>query len=323
LCDPSDLSRNLKESRLLEFIKRWIDDHTTPSSNTKNTVKVVEDGATSHHVIHWRTETISDLFHRCKIEAASKLGLVFNRSYFHNCIPSYVRSKKRQDGLCPIHHTGLGLEKEFLRKRALWHSKCECRCAFCSPDDCNHGKSPDGGKCSLFTCNRCKEVQCPLEWSATRTSWLRPIQKKREGGGVTWTNEQYLGTRNDMSITIKREMDIFVAHSEHVIYHKSQARTLLEGLTDDEIIIKCDFIQNIVHSRGRETSASFYGKRQTQFLSFVVWYFAPVGGVLMKQKIFVDYLSSYLKHNSLFFQKCLAHLLAYIRDDVGADFKKV
>lgn len=124
--------------------------------------------------------------------------------------------------------------------------------------------------------------------------------------------------------TVKKEMSSFVSHDNHVNYHKKQMEILLENLSYGEIVIKCDFIQNIVHSRGRETSSSYYGKRQTQLLSCVIWYIQRhPNGTDKKRKIFVDYLSSYLKHNSLYFQKCLVHLLTYLRDNLKVYFDKV
>ena len=100
--------------------------------------------------------------------------------------------------------------------------------------------------------------------------------------------------------TVQREMAVFNKHCDHVAYHKDQMRILHDNFPHDSIIIKCDFIQNIVHGRGRETSQSFYNKRQSQLLTFVIWYWEQDGdGQWMKCKRFVDYLSSYLKHNSL------------------------
>lgn len=143
------------------------------------------------------------------------------------------------------------------------------------------------------------------------------------GGGRYWTNKQYIGVCLQLMNTMASEMEMFVSHSDHVIYHKRQMRTLLERFSHTDLVIKCDFIQNIVHSRGRETSQSFYSKHQTQFLSFVVWFYNPVDGEMTKQKMYVDYLSSYLKHNSMFFQKCFAHLISYLRDQLGIEFNKV
>lgn len=133
----------------------------------------------------------------------------------------------------------------------------------------------------------------------------------------------YTGTRAQYMSAMHKEMEQHVAHDSHVIYHKEQIRALLENFKQNEIVIKADFIQNISHIRGRETSASFYSKRQTQFLSFVIWYKVKENNVVKTKKIFVDYLSSYLKHNSLFFSKCVTHLLTYLRDQKNITFNKV
>lgn len=149
------------------------------------------------------------------------------------------------------------------------------------------------------------------------------MQKKRKGGGLYWYNEEHQGTRKQMMRRFKREMKKFNEHDKHVQHHRDQKQILFDTCKSDEVIIQTDFIQNICHSRGRETSQSYYGKRQTQFLSFVIWYWVLIDGVFEKQKLHVDYLSSYLKHNSLYFQKCLVHLLTYLRDEIGVEFRKV
>ena len=118
-------------------------------------------------------------------------------------------------------------------------------------------------------------------------------------------------------------MVAFERHENHVNHHKQQLRNLLERFRRNELVLKCDFIQNIAHSRGRETSAAYYSKRQTQFLSFVIWYHQDDSGVLVRKKCFIDYLSCYLKHNSLFFSKCIIHLLTYLRDELDVFFEKV
>jgi hypothetical protein len=116
------------------------------------------------------------------------------------------------------------------------------------------------------------------------------------------------------------EMLAFTAYATHVVYHKQQMRLLHASFKRNKIIVKADFIQNISHSRGRETAQSYYRKRQTQFLVFVVWYWDARNN---SKKVHLDYLSSYLKHNSLYFQKCLEHLLNYVRNMMGIEFEKV
>lgn len=137
-------------------------------------------------------------------------------------------------------------------------------------------------------------------------------------------NEEYAGSRATLLTNMRKEMKVYVEHCIHVLYHKEQMRLLHLNFPPNSVIIKCDFIQNILHGRGRETSQSFYNKRQTQLLTFVIWYKKRnEGGEWERRKHFVDYLSSYLKHNSMFFQKCLLHLLDYLGDELGLEFRKV
>ena len=44
-------------------------------------------------------------------------------------------------------------------------------------------------------------------------------------------------------------MKIHEQHEQHINFHKQQQQTLLEKFTKNEIIVKCDFIQNITHSK--------------------------------------------------------------------------
>lgn len=241
--------------------------------------------------------------------------------------------------MCNTSHWNNNAERIYLQARSL-ASKLQmqvdftteipvvifwCSCPFCSVDGCNHGKSPlSGGVCSLFTCTQCIHRSCyTVEWQNIGTIWKRPIQQKREGGGTYWTNEQYLGTRKKMVKSIRREMRHLKKHDDHVIFHKRQLQKLLEHRPPRSLVIKCDFIQNIAHSRGCETSQAFFNKRQTQFLSFVVWYDVEVDGVFVQQKQYFDFLSSYLKHNFLFFQKCVLKLLHHLRVNLNVDFNKV
>lgn len=340
--------RSLRVKRRTEtrhLVQQWIHDYTTPSSNTRNVVMRKHKGTIEEHVVHWRTETLAFMYDKCKKYIFQKTGRVFFKSFFISCMPFYIRLKRRQDGLCPAHYTGIALAKELGRKRSVWHKNCTCTCDFCKSTGCNHGHSPLGGKyvnfkkfifiyqilflfiiffrCSFFTCNRCARVKCPAEWNSVSTRWLRPVQKKRQGGGIYWTNEEMVEHRSTMLTTLKKEMSSFAKHSEHVQYSKEQMQNLQDQFGQTEVIIKADFIQNIVHHRGQETSQSYYGKRQTQFLCFVVWFHVIINGTLTKKKLFFDYLSSYLKHNSLYFQKCLTHLLLHLQVNLGIEFSKV
>lgn len=62
------------------------------------------------------------------------------------------------------------------------------------------------------------------------------------------TNTLYhVGAHKDLIKTIQKEMNAFQVHHNHVIYHKDQMHDLLANLPTDEIVIKADFIQNIIH----------------------------------------------------------------------------
>jgi hypothetical protein len=67
-------------------------------------------------------------------------------------------------------------------------------------------------------------------------------------------------TRMNITNAMREEMQYFVKHAQQVIFQKRQTQLLLETFHRDEIIVKTDFIQNIVHGCGQETLQSYYGK---------------------------------------------------------------
>ena len=107
LLDPSEFNRLRKQETLRAFVKQWLQDNTTPSSNTRNVVFVRDaNGFCEEHVVHWRTDTLRTMFLRCKLAAIESIGQVFEFSYFYRLIPEYVDKRKKQEGLCPKHYTG-------------------------------------------------------------------------------------------------------------------------------------------------------------------------------------------------------------------------
>ena len=65
-----------------------------------------------------------------------------------------------------------------------------------------------------------------------------------------------------------------IQYKHHVFFHKQQLDNLLTNITKDEIILKCDFIQNIIYSLEKETSASYYNKMTNTI--FVFYYYTTV-----------------------------------------------
>ena len=96
------------------------------------------------------------------------------------------------------------------------------------------------------------------------TQWKIPVQQKREGGGLYWADVPESGTQTEFSNALREEMASFVAHDDRNIWHKQQMASLLNNLPLGEVVVKCDYIQNISHSRGKEllimasNSHSFY-----------------------------------------------------------------
>ena len=325
------IRRSKKPVSFKENVLQWLMDHTRPSSNSKNVIKWKdEDKQVSNHIVQWREESLAKMFQRCKLEL--HYGQMLHRTYFYHLIPPFIKKLRPMEGLCPYHMSHRSWGKELARKREQWHCTrkedqyCACTCRFCSSDGCNHGKNPDGGVCAEMSCVRCRYVTCPVEWTEDwKTVWYTTSLQKREGGGMHWVDDKHTGTRQKMMRNWLKEMDAFEEHNNRVEWIKNKVLWLKNNLPHGHILIKADFIQNISHSRAAESSSAYYNKRQTQLLVFVVWYHAEESteeNPVIKKKYY-DYLSGFLKHTSLFFQKCFTHLLEYLCNDLPQNFTKV
>lgn len=342
---PSNTSRTKFPPKVPDYVIGWILRNTTPSSNMRNTVRVEVPKRPSfipvrklrggrvfvEHVVRWRTDSLMDMYQSCKNEVPphfTDAEKSFSFKYFYDCIPDFVKMRKKMDGLCPIHHSGMSWENEIAQHRLKWHKNCACKsCVFCkpAPHGCDHGRNPLGGSCTRFTCVRCKHKRCFVDWATNmHTQWIVKVQRTRDTGGTTWVDEVEKGTRHEFMQQARNEMETFDKHHQHSQWHKRKVAELLANLRPGEVYIKFDYIQNIVHERGAETSSSYYGKRQTQFLSFVVWYCKKdANGNITRHKIYRDYLSSYLKHNSLYWQKSMKHLLRHLTNKLKIKINKV
>ena len=134
---------------------------------------------------------------------------------------------------------------------------------------CNHGPV-----CSWGACKHCSLTTCPLEQVNTDCTWTEPSNKERVGKkmGKEWLTIEHKDTRQDYMNTMKIKLEKFAEHDKHVTWSKKQMRKLKRHLPADGIILKCDFIENLAHIRAAETSQSWFGRRQTQMLTAVVWF---------------------------------------------------
>ena len=175
------IKRKRKANEIDEGCKRFMEDAFTPSryppslvpfylltytpllfySNSNKVVKKKIDGEWEYHVIHWKTDTIKNMYERCCLQ----YPIVANCKvkYFAKFIPWYVRNKPNYSGLCWKHDLGIFFSTLLKTRRTQWHLDCECDCTFCF--DCDHGKNPDEGQCHYGTCKRCMNSECPIEYT--------------------------------------------------------------------------------------------------------------------------------------------------------------
>lgn len=324
----SIFTRSKKPAKLRENVLNWIMKHVRPSSNTKHIIKYKRNGVVQRTVVHWRESSIRNLFYRCKAEVP--LGHLLHKTYFYETIPPYVKLAKLKDGLCPIHLNAHYLMKELLKCRKKWHQNCTCTCEFCSIDGCNHGSNPDisnnpNANCAFRTCPRCKPIKCRLEWHDVKTVWYTTSLQDRAGGGQHWIDEPHNTSRITLMRYWRQQMREFETHNSKNELIKDVLFHLKHNLPLGHVLIKGDFIQNFVHQRNAESAESHYNRRQTQLLVFVVWYHSPLSTKQKPviKKITVAYLSGFLRHSSLFFQKCFIHLNIWIRELISYHIEKV
>ena len=320
------IRRSKVKAEVKKEVQQWILDHTRPSSNSSRMKKWKDDdGAVQSHVVQWRDHTLAELFHAYQVELTD--GEKVNKTLFYKLIPKYVFRTKLKEGLCPYHMHAHHLGYEMGRLRGKWHGNaCSCACVYCSSVGCAHGKSPEDGKCDLHTCSRCKHNRCPVDWREDmETVWYTQKIEHRQGGGMLTVNEPQPGTRTEFMQFVQTELEQFQVHDELTEWVAQQVRTLKNNLRQKHVFIKGDFIQNIVHRRGAESSSSYYNHRQSQLLVFVIWYH---GRASTKEKPqikmrYVDYVSGFLKHSSLFFQKCFTHLNTWLTKKIPYPIKRV
>ena len=326
------LRNSRKPADFPQQIMDWLMENTRPSSNSKNIIKYKDDNKQpQQHIVQWREKSIRAMFTKCKMDIQQ--GDLLKRTYFYNAIPPFIKMVKPMEALCPYHMAARKWTCQLENNREKWHVLkdgflvCKCTCLFCSREGCNHGKNPDEGRCATLTCKRCIEVKCPVEWTdkAPKTTWYTSSLKKRLGGGNAWVDKEHNETRLNMMSKWETDMKAFAKHDGRATWMKSKVDWLKHNLPQGHVLIKADFIQNISHSRGQETDAAYYNKRQTQLLTFVVWYHED-NSTAEEPKIsikYYDYLSPFLKHTSLYFQKCFTHLMQYLKEDLPYEPEKV
>ena len=182
--------------------------------------------------------------------------------------------------LCLYHMQAKYWKCEISRKRLAWHVlkdidvKCKCVCAFCSWEGCNHGKNPAGGSCLLWSCNRCKEVKCPCEWTASgpKTVWYN--QKPQ---GKTWWRQSHgaQGTRHHQDRN-DAEMGDWNESISWAWWQSSVDQVKGWLVEAQPAVWRCadqgGFYSEHKSFWGKEADTAYYNKRQTLFFMFVVWY---------------------------------------------------
>ena len=83
--------------------------------------------------------------------------------------------------------------------------------------------------------------------------------------GKEWSTVTNTNTRQEYREILEDKFETFENHRYHTEWSKKQMRKLKKHLPKNAIIIKCDFIENIQHERGAETSQSHFGNVKHSF----------------------------------------------------------
>jgi hypothetical protein len=155
--------------------------------------------------------------------------------------------------------------------------------------------------------------------TATIETWLDRayliIEKKFQK-----EDEKLTDTRLFMMGRITYELQQFKSHNDHVEWWKVCWPMMKKNLLQDQVIIRWDYIgtknilnlysicftENYVHDKSYAMSFEHFGKKQTTLLIASVFYKNGDGEL---QKCYYDFVSEYLGHNNIFYEKCLTILL--------------
>ncbi len=110
-------------------------------------------------------------------------------------------------------------------------------------------------------------------------------------------------------------------HKEHVQWQKEVIAKLKKQLPSDTVMMRWDFLMNYSHVSSIEVGNAFYGRRQSTVLIATVWHHSvdSTAEHPVILKTYHAFVTPYLSHSSLVFQKAFAALLPQL--DLGDDVK--
>lgn len=180
---------------------------------------------------------------------------------------------------------------------------------------CDHSRS-----CAEEVCANCGGYPCPLEESNAPTQWTVPEVNKKltnerdKHAPNQMVHVQYSGTRAQFMEAWEHAIADAVDHKLHVKHQKEVINTLKAKLPWDTLMTRWDFLMNYTHVSSIEVGNAFYGRRQSTVLIATVWYHddssTPQKPII--SKTYHAFVSPYLAHSSLVFQKAFSALLPHI-----------
>lgn len=111
-------------------------------------------------------------------------------------------------------------------------------------------------------------------------------------------------------------------HKLHVAHHKiTVLPTLKTELPRNTILMRWDFLMNYTHISSVEVGNAFYGRRQSSLLIATVWMHTPteVDGETKITKQYHSFVSHYLAHSTIFFQKAFIAILPLLELDQNVE----
>lgn len=198
------------------------------------------------------------------------------------------------------------------QKRRQWHNNCTCTCTFCTV--CNHSAS-----CSEACCPNCFDDACPLETTDDAELWTVPevnksLSSQADKAPNQMVHVQNIGSRSAFLQAWHDTLEKAVDHKHHTVWQKNVIETLKTNLPLDTFMTRWDFLMNYTHISSIEVGNAFYGRRQSTVLIATIWYHdeSSTEQKPVIKKLYHAFVSPYLTHSSLFFQKAFSALLPHL-----------
>lgn len=246
-------------------------------------------------------------------------GIKISYAFFCRSCPFWIRILKvadRETCKCVI-HANFELIAHSLYTNEVLSSKNTAKII---KDICCNIKREE---CILRTCDTCKHLsiitkEFDSDAPVTYYQWLNKKEtyfdkKNNINKVVNKITKEPLKTTNAELLTIfEQKLNAFMAHEFRISHQHEAISNLKKNLSDQEILIHCDFSENYNLKYNEEAQSFHFGGARQQVTLHTVVVYSKVDGKLSSECFCT--LSECLKHNA---SAIWAHLIPVLRTTVG------